>query len=110
MPVAIERDTLEKVAVAVLRSRSPVRVAKSLVPLPDLTSDCQIVVGFRIESDKLHRIPEILAAGGIFEVAVVFVLTKQGVRGWWGTALRGLSLCNGNEQSQKNQRHQQAGS
>lgn len=110
MPVAIQRDALEKVAVVVLRSRAPVRVAKSLVPLPDFASDGQVAVTFRIERYKLHWIPEVLAAGGISEIPVIFVLTRQRIRGRLETPLWRLSPCERNEPDHKNQRNEQAGS
>ena len=44
IPVAIQCNALEQITISVLRSFSPVRVLKSLIPFPNFSAERQIVI------------------------------------------------------------------
>src|SRR5438105_14619113 len=77
MEVAVQQVALEQVAVvAVLVGRSgpSVLIVEELVALPQLTAERQMPVLAAPQRDVLDGVPEVGAAAGVFDVAVVLLV------------------------------------
>src|SRR5260370_33897540 len=77
-------------AVVILGSEPPTRIAEAFVPLSYFTANCEEPIFVRSKWHILETIPILLPASRIAEIPVVFVLPEQSI-GWWNVGSYRLS-------------------